>query len=936
MTRRAPLSRSLLPAIGLLLAALPACVNSGSEVGPKLPKPAENTLAAAVVDPIGRPLSNARVTVEGRTTLTDDRGRFRLEQLTGGQRLVRIDARRTTTSTLPAGIFDELAVSISFGTGRAVADRPIVLPDFEPGVSAEISVNQGAALAGTLVDPATGAELVLDGAVATHPQPGAVAATLRFVSVPPGSIPAALEPGGVPRAGALYFAIAPADLVFTAAPTIRIADAVFGIADAVAATKPVTPELDVLDRVTGRWVLGGPAAIGGGLLSSSAIAGGGLHALSVELPPSRTTIVSARVIDRLDDPLDEAAVLSRDGRAARTGKFGFGEIPDVCAADANDVAIQVPLMVAAPAYAAQHALRRDALPGTPGAGAETPFADRPLATTPAGRVRVLAIFQGKPLADVLIGVSSVFAGIYDASELSAAGEVGAEFWDVPKGQYFATGLALLPNGNVIRTQRLKIVTKPGSTSDIVIFPSATKLSGVDHLGRLSVFARRGASSTSLFNTYLQVGLDPNTKQKGIAPFGNARISPVLKGPALLTAGRAYEVSGRGSGVDLLRRTAYASDSSASHIRRLGPSPDIDPAPRGFPGGATLAGAATGLTSRIAAPPVSGSYAVEVRARAALSFEQRLAVALGAERVPREEIVSLPLAPTFAAPAYEAIVPRGKTAIALVERDAAGPLGPITRFGFSAAVPTPFGSQGSLDLTVDSTTPDLLVGTFAGFGGDPAPVRASLVVGTADGEGVDLGDQGAFSFVRATGVFTVQAPALASLRVAAILAQAGTAANGSAFDVRGAVLSDVAEAGVLLAAPVVAAAAPPPGEAIALSPVATGIAWAGDPATDETVLRVTRRGVSLEPSGNVVDADFEWVVRLPGAPSSFRFPAFPTSIGTKAVAPFFQSGQTYTLEIEVRRTTTYDEKTAATSPKIATPSFFGVRSVSRSRVDFRVP
>lgn len=939
------LRRALVLALALA-PAVPGCAGSGSEVGPELPDLPEGSLSGAVVDPTGAPVSDAEVTLLGRATFTDRRGRFRFEGNFGGAGLLRIDARRTTTNTATPAILDALDLAISFPGGNAILDRAVALPSFTAGASASISVNQGAPLAGTLVDPATGAELVLTGAVATHPDAAATSATIRFASVPADAIPAALTVGGVVRAGALYFAIAPAELGFTTPPVVRVSDATFGIAAAIANAKTVTPELDRLVPGTGVWTLAGTAAVGGGFLSSPDVAGGGLHALSVESPPSRRTLATGRVIDRSLLALARAGVLARDGRAALADTAGGFAIPDVCAADADDAPLPVAVSIVAPAYYAQHALRRDVLPGSP--GGVTAFLDRPLATTPAGRARVLAVFKGVALPGARTGVASFQTGLADLQGISTV--AGVEFWDVPIGQIQVAVIKVLSGVTVARGTGFTGLPAAGSTVDLIVFPLAGALPGLNQSGVVFAHAVRAASGAPLPASFGLVGVDPIAGQQGFSPSGFFAFSALLPGGVLSTVGRATEVPGIGTPADLIRRTAYSSILSASTSVRPRIALDLDLAPSGFDAAARWLGPATGLTDPAAQPPVSGAYTLEARAHASGTFEERIGVALGAEPEPGGSIPATAIAPTFANPSYETLAPAGAATIVVVERDATSALGPITKLGFAAAVDAPFGTTKTLPIALDVAPGLVGLASFDGFTGNPALVRARVVLGMGNDQGIDVGDQGAMAFVPVGSSHTllVAVPptdplSLASgviQRVAAVVSDAGVTANGSTFARSAAMVIGDPGNGVFLAPPELAAPAPPPGQPIVVSPTGAGVSWTADPATDETVLRVVRAGVISKGSGQVVDERFEWEVTLPtmtpGAPpSSFVFPSLPPNSAGQAVPPFFQSGAVYTLTLEARRHAAFDEKAKAAAADAVRPSFFRVRSSSRTETTIAV-
>src|SRR5262245_34958826 len=102
--------------VALALLSTPGCIGSGSEIGPLLSEVPPVSASAAVLDPEGNVVSDAVVRLDGNdVTFTDRRGRFRFYKNPGENGAVfTIDARRTTTRTVPAGVFDRITVRLAF------------------------------------------------------------------------------------------------------------------------------------------------------------------------------------------------------------------------------------------------------------------------------------------------------------------------------------------------------------------------------------------------------------------------------------------------------------------------------------------------------------------------------------------------------------------------------------------------------------------------------------------------------------------------------------------------------------------------------------------------------------------------------------------------------------------------------------------------------
>ncbi|MBI3819008.1 MAG: carboxypeptidase regulatory-like domain-containing protein [Planctomycetes bacterium] len=918
-------------AAALLLAT--ACVKSGTEIGPKLPDIEDQAIVGVVTDPDSNPVSGAYITIGNDTVFTDQRGRFRFRNKQPQAAVVRVDARLTGVATPAGGILDRMSVRGNFIAPTGVMSAPIILPNFTKGASAAIAVN-GSALAGTLADPATGAELILNGATATLAGSNSTTATIYFTSIPANAISAPLDVAGAVRAGALYFAISPADLIFTNPPVVRVGDAIFGIAAAIGAGKTVTPELDRLDDSTGVWTLDSPASVGGGFVTSAAAPGGGIYCISVGSPGANRTIVSARLLDQNLDPMQTSFALARDGRSSSADSNGLLAIPDVAGADANGAPLSIILQMCSTPYRTQHLMRVDALPAVLGAGLVTDFGDRALATVPAGRVRVLPIFEGKKYSDARVGVGSVFGGRIEDSQLSTP--AGTEFWDVPAGLFEVTGVDLFNDVNAIRSATRASLKFGGSTVDLQLFLQRSRLRTQAQIGSIRDVALRSGSLTPIYNCFHMIGLDGAGNHAGFSNAPGVGFAHVLPGSVLTTAAQQVSASAFGAaGVDAYETRAFHTQLSTASYRRTPVAAFLNYLPKGFDRAGAFFGNITQLTDPGAVPPGNGAYAVEVRPHHSGTFEKRIAVALGAE----EEDAAMPPSPkrpNFNNPAWEALVPQGHSTVAVVERDAASATataGKITKIGILTNALAKFGEREMHDLALD-TIPNAQFSTT--ILGAPAPQRISLVLMTADGQGVDAGDQSNFTFNSGNGAFDAAVPSIVDGGAAAIASATGTTANGSDFYTGVACVFGETGASQLLNIPALTAPAPPPASNILISPTTTGISWTGDANASETVITIKRKAKETESNGEITDRTSQWTVRLPGGPSSFVFPTTPSNAKNIPVPVFFTSGKTYQLTIESRRYLNYDERTAATSPDAAKASHFQVRAVARATVDVEIP
>jgi hypothetical protein len=930
-TRRLTLARAALAALAPALSF--SCIKAGTDVGPKLPQVEDESSSGIVIDPKGNPVSNAIVTVDGDSTFTDQRGRFRFHHKSNLKKVVNVDARWTTSTAAVPGIFDRLAVSGHFDPLLGIFEQPVVMPDFAGGASATISINAGQTLSGTLVDPATGAELVLDGAIATLAGTSQTTATIRFASVPADAVTKALVIGGTPRAGVVYFAISPSNVNFTVSPVVRVTDATFHVADAVVAGKVLNPELDRLGIADGEWDVAGAAQIGGGFLSSGAVAGGGMFCLSVASASANRTVVTARLIDQELEPLRGAQSLARDGRAAMADESGLLAIPNVVAADANDQILDVHLMSVPPVFRAQAAVRDDVLPGKPGVGMTTDFQERPLPTIPAGRARILAIFEGEKRFGARVGIATATGAIFEDTQFATV--LGTEFWDVPVGVFNAVAVDDFNNINSLRTASRSRIEVPGSTVDLTVFMQKSRVRPASHRGAIRELAVREMSLTPVFNSYHQAGLNGAANQAGFTFIGLSLFGNVLPGLAYSTVAQQNEAPGFGiGGIDKYRKTAYHTHLSQSAYRRNPVDVDI----RRLPNGLDRAGASFGsilqLTNPLATPPAKGAYAVELRAQRTQTFDEALAIALTAQTEIAARLDRRGRRPSFDDPEYEIQVPVGVASLAVVERDAAtaeSDTGAIVRFGGVSGLQTFFGRRDERDIAVDIPVNQLFQTTVLG---PSTPAAVALVYETAEGTGLSLGDQSAFTF--AAGTLNVTVPSSAQNRVGVVGFEQGTTANGSTYENFAAAVSNEPGGMAFLTIPVLTNPAPPPGQNILISPQTTGISWAADPDATETRIEVRRSSLAPDTTGKNIQSDSVWSARVPGSPGQFIFPTTPATAKNVAVPAFFESGATYTLTIESLRYLQYDERASAASPDSARPSFFAVRAVARTKVNIQVP
>lgn len=920
---------------GALLFCITACIKSGTDQGPKLPQLPEATAKGIVMDTDGNPVSNAYITVDSITTFTDQRGRFRLDNKPAQPKIVHVDARLTSVSAPGGGILDTLNVAGSFDAVNGVFERPIVMPNFAKGVSASISVNNGAILSGTLTDPSTGVQLVLDGAIATIPGTSATQATLRFVSIPPEAVTAALRVVGQERAGIAYFAISPSNLQFTSAPVARIADTTFGVAAAISASKAVSPELDYLDPSAGTWTVNGAATISGGFVRSSLVQDGGIYCLSVALPAQRRTIVTARLLDQNLEPLTSAIALARDGRASITDNNGLLAIPDVTAADANDTPFLVNLQMFSTPYLTQHAMRADLITPQVGPGLTTDFSDRPIATVPAGRVRVLPVFEGEKRANARVGAASMFGGRFEDSQFAT--KQGAEFWDVPVGYYEVTAVDDFNDANALRAAARGNVKIAGGSADIQLFMQRSRLRTPKQRGRVREVAVRSTSLTPVFNSFHMLGLNGSNNQLGFSPYGVGGFGRALPGQVLTTAAQEVSASAFGtSGLDLYRRRAFHSQLTEASLRRSPVSAFLNYLPKGYDRASAFFGNVTQNTDPNAVVPVNGAYATEVRARHTASFEKRLSVVMGAEQEPGASLAQVARRPSTQDAAFEVLAPVGHATIALVERDAANAeanIGNITKVGFLSEEASFFAERKQRDVALALASNTTISTTLAGA---LAPQGISLVLEDSAGRGIDIGAQSDFTYNGGNGALQVRVPSGAGGRVAIVATASGATANGSSFEAAAANVTGETAPFQFLTIPELNAPAPPVGEKIQIAPTTTGISWSADPAASEIVIQLARVATQTESDGKIVKQDSEWSVRLPGTETNFIFPTTPSSHKNVPVPVFFESGATYLLTIEARQYLQYEERVAGTSPDAGTAGYFRVRAVSRTSVEVKIP
>lgn len=327
MSRR---SRSSSLWLGSLL-LVAACKGEGSDIGPKLETDVQQDWRIVVQDQDGRPISSARISIEGyeqAAGATDRHGRAKLLTTPGGIRRITIDARFGTARD--GDRYDAYVVEAQTGDG---AELPWVasVPDLGGGTGLVIPTGIQT-VTGTLDDRATSGALLTIPAGTSVGYGAATTVTLSTGALGPQRIPLGIP---APAAGGRHTTrgvmLAPTGVTFSPGATLALANEL-GLADSAQA------ELWRLDPLLGTWNLLGTGTVSSGsIVADVPIPGGGFYCFARVEPV--TTTLTGRIVGSegaLASALPLTRVLVRaDGAIARTDDNGRFTLPPIAARDAQ-------------------------------------------------------------------------------------------------------------------------------------------------------------------------------------------------------------------------------------------------------------------------------------------------------------------------------------------------------------------------------------------------------------------------------------------------------------------------------------------------------------------------------------------------------------------------------------------------------------------------
>ncbi len=413
-----PVSRMRkIPFVGLFALGT-ACTGSGSDVGPKLDHLPSASNRVLVLDPAGRGVSGARVTIAGTAAVTGRSGRAELLANPTGRNLVAVDA--TNASALAT---DRLA-SLSFAAAIPSLDLPfaVFLPD--TSASAAQTVATGVALSATTLDDTatSGARLVLGGGTVVAAT--GTAATLRLGMLTrdqlPGELPASATGIGLWTRGIW---VDPPTVTFAPAATLEVPDE-------LALPISAGAVFHHLDPISGEWVAVSTTlatSSGGRLQLANGVASGGLYAYSIGVAAAAT--VRGRLVDLQARPVVgamirvDAAKVTTDGNGRFTAAVA-GEL-----ADGTARAVDLDLRGGALYLPATRSLTSPAL----GSGADVDLGDVVFDTLPAGTLRLQVIEVGRAESLRRLAVSSLEGATALTTMTDARGQCAFE--DLPAGFY---------------------------------------------------------------------------------------------------------------------------------------------------------------------------------------------------------------------------------------------------------------------------------------------------------------------------------------------------------------------------------------------------------------------------------------------------------------------------------------------------------------------
>ncbi|MGH7149113.1 MAG: hypothetical protein ACREIU_00370, partial [Planctomycetota bacterium] len=348
-----------------------------------------------------------------------------------------------------------------------------------------------------------------------------------------------------------------------------------------------------------------------------------------------------------------------------------------------------------------------------------------------GLARVLAVFRGRALAGVSLGLGSDEAN-FGASRFSDA-EGQGEVVGAPSGRYFAS-LAFRDEDHVFRASRKFSVGKGGGISSVRIFPEKTRFKAHKVDGRVAVTVLREDSLAPIEDAFVMLGSDPtvSARRARTNEFGRAVLEKAGKQPVTLTAGIVWTtnegilpIGPMGEPVAERRLTVYRTVTGVDSESIVILLPALARSIPSFGRAGRIAGIASGLTDPAASPPSnpSGTYAVALdghRAGEEADFWDAFGEGrLDDEAIPEgDDAVGFPSGGGGADLSYAVGAPEGTSVLVGVERDSADPAsGPMTRCGFLAGVPVAAGRRTGANLALNLVPSETF--SFSAPGIDPA-------------------------------------------------------------------------------------------------------------------------------------------------------------------------------------------------------------------------
>lgn len=851
--------RAHLPVVlaGALLAlVLAGCEGDGSDIGPRLDRLPDASCKVLVFDDANRPVTGARVEIDGAAAVTGRWGRCDLLANPRGLRLVRVSgAAASATAT------DRLA-SLAFLAAIAGPDLPFAVHLPDTAASPMLSVATGVALGATALDDTAGTGARLELAAGTVVAHGAAAeVTLRVAALAPHHLPGELPAAA---AGAMLFTrgfqVEPAGVTFAPGATLEVPDE-------LALPAAATATLHRLDPASGEWLpVGGPAAgAGGRLRADGAVPGGGTYVYAVEVAAAAT--VRGRLLDTRQRAVPDALVRV-DALRATTASDGSFAVAGVAAtlADGTPRTVAVELRAGGSRLAVGLSAATPPLPS----GGLADLGDLELDTVPATNLRFQVVERGAatPLRRFAAGATDVPTAAVTLTD--ARGQCLIE--GVPFGFFgFSDGY-------------------PADTVELFVIEALGFLEG----------GRRWSDFTAFFDDRAWFVGSRNTRALVMDSVGGGAVrdAAVVRGSTPgegfvgITPQGGIVVVGRdfGGRATAASRTSYAGTTVVSAISIERPNAErlelpVDRALR-LPGG---------LFDRhgLAAGTLPGfDPLAEQRLRATRLLEEGEwfdEILLGA---PPASSVPVKVDPALPPGSYRAGVGAPLGSIAVAEGTTAGPVFTLARVGLATGLTAAQGEVTPLDLPLAHAAgtafaaPRALAGLDPAFA--PADLRIDLGLLRPDGLAVDVARDVGGNLVPAGQDATILLPALAGelLGHRWLVALRASAQTGGATAAQRLLLRLDADGGPPLGhLPLPDLTAPVDGAMVPADGFTA--AFALPPGSLYGVLELASPGSER----------LRWVAVVPPGTVSFTFPRLPAQAPTPLVA-----GRTYTLTVTAARAT----------------------------------